>query len=258
MKLQRRLSPLIAALALLAVACAPQPTREEGAQRPAQINVELCKAYINEEDYELAKAKCEKALAQEPDYAPAHGAVAELYKRLGEYDKADRHFERAIRLDPDDSRTRNNYGVFLCIRERLGEAEEQFLKAVRNPLYETPHHAYTNAGVCALRAGDMTKAEKYFRAALRSDPRLPLALFQMALVSYEQEDYFQARAYVQRYMAAGRQTAASLWLGIRVERKLGDKDAASSYALKLKSNFPDSEETRLLQQLERDERQAGN
>ncbi|MCL4315813.1 MAG: hypothetical protein M1527_02950, partial [Gammaproteobacteria bacterium] len=97
-------------------------------------------------------------------------------------------------------------------------------------------------------APDRAKAERYFREALRISPNLPESLYQMALLSYEAQNYPSARAYLQRYAGAAQHTPRSLWLGIRVERELGDKNALASYSLLLKGKFPESEEARLLLQ----------
>jgi type IV pilus assembly protein PilF len=51
---------------------------------------------------------------------------------------------------------------------------------------------------------------------------------------------------LQRYLEVGAHTAQSLWLGIRIERELGDRDALASYSLQLEKSYPDSEEARLL------------
>jgi type IV pilus assembly protein PilF len=43
-----------------------------------------------------------------------------------------------------------------------------------------------------------------------------------------------------------RPSAETLWLGIKIERALGDKDAVASYALQLRQEYPNSDQTRLL------------
>jgi type IV pilus assembly protein PilF len=56
----------------------------------------------------------------------------------------------------------------------------------------------------------------------------------------------QARAYLQRYSAIAQLNARALWLGVQIERQLGDRDAEASYALQLQKNFPDSQQTKQL------------
>jgi len=68
----------------------------------------------------------------------------------------------------------------------------------------------------------------------------------MAQVSALLERNLSARGYLQRYLEQAPHSAKTLWLGIRIERALGDENAVSSYALLLKANFPDSDETGLL------------
>ena len=59
-----------------------------------------------------------------------------------------------------------------------------------------------------------------------------------------------ARAYLQRYAEVAQHTAESLWLGVRTENQLGDKDQMASYGLKLRAKFPDSEQAKYLQTIE--------
>jgi type IV pilus assembly protein PilF len=43
-------------------------------------------------------------------------------------------------------------------------------------------------------------------------------------------------------------TAESVWLGVRTERRLGNRDAESSYAEQLRGRFADSAELRAMNQ----------
>lgn len=230
----------------------PGPGRGEvDSTNLAQTYTQLGVEYMRQGQNETALNRLERALAADSRYAPAHDAMALLRARLGQNDKAEMHFKRSLEIDPQSSGALNNYGQFLCRTGRPDQAYGLFEKAVANPLYGTPEVAYANAGLCALAANDVERAESQFRAALQADPRLPVALLQMARISYDQQNYMSARGYLQRYTQAADHSAQSLWLGVRVERELGDNDAVSSYALTLKNNFPDSEETRLLLQSEK-------
>ena len=217
----------------------------------ARLNTELGKAYIREKKYELALLKLKKALGQDPNYSIAHGTIAILYERLGQISKSDRHYRQALRLAPGNARIRNNYGAMLCRAGRFRAAEKQFMRAVKNPLYQHKEFALTNAGLCALREKNLKKAEAYFRNSLRYNSRFYLALFNMARLSYEQGFYLPARAFLQRYVEVARHSPTSLWLGYRIEKKLGNKNKTASYALLLRSKYPGSAETRKLLELEK-------
>jgi type IV pilus assembly protein PilF len=229
--------------------------RESGSQhspeRIAAANVELGLAYMQENENDVALQKFEKALKADPDYVPAHIATGLLYQRLGKLDQAEKYYKQALRLEPDNPQALNSYGQYLCQTGKIVESEKYLLKAAENPLYGSPEVAYTNAGICALREGDSVKAEEYFRKALQFNPNVTLALFQMTRISYEKQRYLSARGYLQRYFEVSDHSPEVLWLGIRIERELGDKDAVASYSLALRANYPDSDEAHLLLESER-------
>lgn len=212
----------------------------------ARANLNLGVAYMQRGEYEKSLEKLDRARKADPGYYATYNAYGLLYQLLGKNREAEENFKKALSLNRNDSATRNNYGRFLCQQGRYKEAEETFMEAANNPLYETPEIAITNAGTCAMMKGEKDLAEKYFRQALDRNPKIPVALLQMSQLSYDEGSYLSARGYLQRYLEVAKHTPASLWLGIRIEKKLGDKDAVASYKLLLRNNFPDSEETKLL------------
>ena len=68
----------------------------------------------------------------------------------------------------------------------------------------------------------------------------------MCDLSFRLGRHLPARGYLQRYAEVARHSPRSLWLGVRIERELDDRDAEASYALQLEKNFPDSAQTKLL------------
>jgi len=212
----------------------------------AQSNLNLGIAYLRTGEFEKSLEKLEKAREADKNYPPIYNTLGVLYQRLGDKVKAEAFFMQALDLNGADSSTLNNYGQFLCQESRFDEAEAAFLKAANNPLYATPEIAFSNAGICAMKEGKLDIAEIYFRDALEKNPRIAIALLQMAEISYATGNYLSARGYLQRYLEISTPTAKSLWLGIQVENELGDKNALSSYKLLLKNKFPDSKEAGML------------
>ena len=229
------LTTLLGACAVTEVAVEPKSVKS------SQINVELGVTYMKEGKYNTAMDRLQKAIAQNPANPQAYSSMALLNMRLSQVDEAEKNFNKAIKLSPNDSAIRNNYGAYLCQQSRFQEAEEQFLTATKNPLYRSPEHALMNAGKCTK---DKVKAEKYFRASLRKNPKFPGALIEMAKLSFKNKQYLSARAYLQRFHDVNEPTASSLWTSVKVENFLGDADTMNSHALLLKQKYPDSEETR--------------
>lgn len=245
---------LIVALVLSALlgACAqtstPRDPYDKSPERQAaEVNTALGSGYMERGEYEVAKEKLERALEYDRSYAPAHTLMAVLYERIGQPDKAGPHYRRAVELDPDDGAVNNNYGQFLCRNANFEAAEPYFLAATADPFYRTPALAWANAGTCALRAGNLDKAESYLRQSLEYDAEFPDALLPMAGLSFRRGSYLQARAFLQRYEATGNRSADSLLLGYRIENELGDRRAAERYREQLEEAFPDSEQARRAQ-----------
>lgn len=244
---------ILVLLAAMLTACKQQDVRDTPDGRISKVNLELGIAYMQDKKYDEAMRNLQKAKEYNPDNPMIYSALALLYDRLDEADESESNYQKAVSMDKSNSLIRNNYGAFLCAHGRYKEAYAQYEAALNNPLYKTPEYAHTNAGLCAVRSKDPEKAEKEFRAALRSNPKFPIALFQMAQLSYGKGRALQARAYLQRYEEVSTLGPASLWLGVRIEKELGDTDAVASQSLLLKAKYPDSEETQQLLDMEKNE-----
>lgn len=239
---------LVLLLVLLSLtACASQQSNRTDTQKrdSARIHTELGAGYFSQNQIAIALEEFTEATQIDPTYALAHNGLGMVYAALGEDAKADASFKRAIALEPNNSESRNNYGTFLCSRNRIDESVTQFMAAVRNPLYATKDIAYLNAGICALRKQDVDNAEIYFQNALQIQPLLHRASYELAQINYNRNKFGMAREYL-RTPLIGNPSPEILWLAIRVERQLGDRDAEASYALELRRNYPDSEQTRAL------------
>lgn len=223
-----------------------------GDQKPAEVHTQLGLEYMRKGMYEVSLKKFKEALKADPSSQVANTSIAILYEQLGESDEAARYYRKAYRLNKDDAVTLNNYGQFLCRKGDLDEANAMFMKAVKDPLYRSPHMVYTNAGICARQKPDLDLAEGYFRQALQRNPKYVPALQQMIRISFERENYLATRAYIQRLGEQEKLSPEYLWIGIRAEAELGNLDAMSSYSLFLKNEYPTSTQAQALQEWERD------
>ncbi len=177
-------------------------------------------------------------------------AAGFLYDRIGDDRKAQTHYDQAVKLADGNPDVLNNAAVFYCRKGDKKRGEKLFLEAANNAMYRTPAAAYTNAGKCARSDSRPADAESYFRKALAFQPDQPDALLQMADLNHDGGNDFQARAFLQRYMAIGPVNPQALWLGYRIERKLGDSTQSQEYARRLRTEFATSAETRELLEAE--------
>jgi len=242
--------------AALLVACAGQPTDGGSGVGNAQVDNEsrqraraftdLAGAYYARAQYKVALDELRKAITADNRFGPAYNIYGLIYMELGEDKLADENFRRAIELDRNDSEARNNYGWFLCTRGRYDDGLEQFSAALRNPLYSRPEQAMANAGLCAEKKGDLVLAEANLTKSLKLQPDNPNTVLKMAGLYFRQGRLMEAQRLLTRHAELARPTAESLWLNLRLERKLGDRAQEAAYGLQLRKNFPDSNEARLL------------
>jgi type IV pilus assembly protein PilF len=216
----------------------------------AVANMNLGAGYLRQGHPELAIERLQRALEQNPRLADAHSTIAVAYDQLGSPTDAENHYKRATQLEPTNSAAANSYAVFLCRQNRWRDAEPYFHVATENSGYKTPEVALTNAGTCALGSGDRPKAEENFRAALTKNPTYADALSNMLEMSYQDKNYLQARAFLQRYMDARPPTAEVLWMCFNIEQQLQNRDAANRCASQLREGFPGSPEVAQLQELQ--------
>jgi len=219
--------------------------------RASEVNEQLAIDYLVKRNLSAAKEKIDRALEQNPRNASAHAIAGLLYDQLGDNSKADSYFQRALSLDGKDPETLNNYAAFLCKNGRYDRGEKYALQASGNPLYKTPERAYMNAGICQRQAGNLSRAEEHYRRALGIRPKFAGVLFEMAELELQQANFLPARAFLERYLEVSKTSPATLWLGVRIERGLGNKTGANNYAARLKNEYPTAVETKELLESER-------
>jgi type IV pilus assembly protein PilF len=246
------------ALLLLLAGCATQsnaPTVETGTivgemgdpRNRARAHTDLAAAYYERGSMAIALEELRIATAADANYPPAHSMLGLVYMELRENQLAEASFERALRLSPSDPDINHNYGWFLCNTNREKESIKLFVQAIRNPLYAAPWRSYSAAGVCSLRGGSAKDAEEFFQRALKLEPDDPQSLIKLGEIRYRQGQIDEARRLVSRYNKVISPTAESLWLALRIERRLGERVAEQSLGNQLRRRYPSSAEYRALQ-----------
>ena len=165
---------------------------------------------------DAAERNARQALRVEVTAADANTLLALVQERRGRRDQAGAFYRAAAEHAPEQGAYLNNYGAWLCGNGRAAESLTYFDAAMRDPRYGDPAGALANAGTCALDAGQPGRAEADLRAALRLDAESPIALDAMARLLVERAQFFEARAFSQRRLAAAPATAAALQLAARI------------------------------------------
>mgnify|MGYP002148107613 CR=1 FL=1 len=233
---------------------APERPREiatvsdQGAlERRARVRLELASAYYSRGQYVTALDEVKQALQIAPNLADAYNLRGLVYAGMGEEALADDSFRQALQLNPGDGATLHNRAWSLCQRERYADAQAQFQAALDQPQYRDIIRTQFARGVCYARAGNFTDAERALRRAYELDPANPNTGFSLSEVLFKLQQYERARFYVGRVNdTPDFVNAQTLWLALRIERKLGRDAGATALAQQLRSRFPQSAETAAL------------
>lgn len=221
---------------------------ETEARARAKVYTELGFAYFNRAQMKVALDEARKAIMSDERYGPAYNLLGLIYMELEEDKLAEENFRKSIDMERSYPEAYNNYGWFLCTRGRYDEGLSQFTEAMRNPLYDKPEQAMTNAGLCSEKKGDLKQAESYYNKALKLQPNAPQAVVKLANLNFRKGDLNEAQRLLTRFQEISPPTAESLWLSLLIERRLGDKGQEGFYNQQLRKRFPDSPETKLLLQ----------
>lgn len=241
------------ALPMFVLAACSTPSENSQSYKSAKVHTELAGLYYQRAQLGIAMDELTQALQADQDFAPAYSVRGLVHMALREDKEAEEDFKKSLHLDSTDSDTQNNYGWFLCQRGREQESIAHFMAAIKNPMYATPGLAYLNAGLCSRKGGNTKDAEDFLQKALQVQPDNTEAMFALADLNFANGDYSAAKRYFAGFsQRADKLTAEQLWLGFRINRKLGDHNSEASYAMQLRNRFPDSRETQMLTQMVKD------
>lgn len=222
----------------------PAATDPASRGRQAGTLLELASLYFSRGELKTALAEVNRALGFKPDYAKAYSLRGLIHAAMGDNGRAEQDFQRALELDPGDGDTLQAYGWFLCQNGRYGPAEAQFQAALAQPGYRTPALALRAMGTCQARDGRLPEAEASLQRSYQIDPANPATAFNLADVLYRRGQYQKAQFYVDRINARPDQAnAQSLWLGLKIEYKLGNRIQVQGLGSQLRSRYPLSPET---------------
>lgn len=246
-------------LALLLGACAAGPQQRSSgsvevpvsqqaavgeARTRASAHTELGTLYLQNSQFNVALDEANMAIEADPGYALGYKLRAMVLMFLRDDAGAQTNFEKASSLAREDPEINNDYGWFLCRTGHEREGLDRLRRAALHPLYRTPTRAWFNAGLCAMRLKDAAGAEEFFRNAVAADGTNAAALYQYADALYRRAAYLDARRLVSELHRVREPDAESLWLALRIERKLGDAMGEAAVLSQMRRKYPDSPQYR--------------
>jgi tetratricopeptide (TPR) repeat protein len=232
-----------------------KPLTETERDQSTTLNKEGSRAYINKQ-YDKAFQRFTEAADRFPDDYRAWNNLAVYYSDIAkEYQKAIPLFRRSICLNPAFSSSRMSLGTAYYYLENYKEAREQLLKSLEiNPnntkarcnlsivlirmkkytsaievLTETAQMPYdsiyiNNLGAAYLYKKDYKKAAKYFKQAIKIDPKNTIFHFNLGVTYLSQKKKELAISQMKILQASDAYRADLLYKGIYADKLLFVED----------------------------------
>ena len=208
----------------------------------ARTRIALALQYLKTGNNSQAKYNLERAAEFAPNLPEVHYSMAYYYQQVGENPLADRAYQKALDIKPDDPNTLNNYGVFLCGIDEYDRATDQFLKAIEIPTYIRVAESYENLALCAIEFDDFENAEAYFKQALNHSSQRTSTLISLAALFYAKSDLYKANDILKKHDDTGRVSSRALMLSYLVKNRMGRIEEAEKVASTLLQTYSTSKE----------------
>ncbi|WP_334135513.1 type IV pilus biogenesis/stability protein PilW [Tepidimonas sp.] len=215
---------------------------EPQARKRARTRLELAAGYFEQGQTTVALDEVKQAIQIDPTFAAAFNLRGLIYTQLRDFTLAEESFRQALRLDSRDGDAWHNLGWMYCQVGRYPQSFDAFARALETPGYSAAARTWLAQGVCQVRAGQGEAGERSLQRAFELDPSNPVTLYNLALLLYQRGEAERARFYIRRLNNSEWANAESLWLGIKIETRLHNREAAQQLGEQLRRRFPSSRE----------------
>ena len=216
---------------------------EPETRKRARLRLELALGYFEQGQTTVALDELKQALVADPNFPEAHNLRGLVYMRLNEAQLAEESFKRALVLSPRDANVMHNYGWLLCQQARYPQSQAMFSQALTMPVYTGRAKSLMAQGLCQISAGLLPEAEQSLLRSYELDPGNPITGYNLGNLFFKQGNFSRSQFYIRRINNSELANAESLWLGIKIERRMDNRDAMQQLGSQLKKRYSQAKET---------------
>jgi len=215
---------------------------DSAARNRARTRLALAAGYFQDGKNAIALDEMKKAMQIDPTFSEPYALGGAIYMTMNNLPQAQAHFEKALALNPRDTDAMHNMGLLKCRQKDVSGATAWFQRAIADSAYPNTGKAksWLMQGACEAGSGERAKAQESFTHAFQLDPGNPAVEYNLAKLLLARGELERAQFYIRRLNNSERANAESLWLGIKIERRLNNAQVVEQLALQLRRRFPDS------------------
>ncbi|WP_052754957.1 type IV pilus biogenesis/stability protein PilW [Lampropedia cohaerens] len=218
---------------------------EPDVEKAVQVRMELAAEYLRVGRHDVAMEEVGRVLALDPGLIDAYMLRGLIHAEQRNFEAADRDFARVLRSRGDDPGVLHNYGWVLCQQGRYDEGLGYLSRVLAMPGFTTSARSMVAKGLCEQRAGRLQQAMATLEQASYIDPNNPIISFNLAKLWYDDGQVARAQNLLRPLNASELANAETLWLGIKVEKALGQTARMRELGAILAQRFPQSRELAL-------------
>ena len=211
-------------------------------RKRAGNRLQLALGYFEQGQTTVALDETKQAINIDPSFTEAYNLRGLIYMRLNDQRLAEESFRRALSISPNDPDVLHNYGWMQCQQGRTAEAVQTFTRALNNPTYSGRAKTWLTKGMCQIQAKQLVEAEQSLTKSYEYDAGNPVTGYNLAQLLYQRGDASRAQFYIRRINNSELANAETLWLGIKVEHRLGNRQARDELGVQLRARYPKARE----------------
>jgi type IV pilus assembly protein PilF len=220
---------------------------EPESRKRATNRLKLAVLYFQDGKNNFALDEVKQAIQIDPNWFEPYGMRGLINMQTADYAQAELSFQKALFIKPNASDIKHNYGVLLCRMKRPAEGVKMFGTALADPAYGQRAKTWQEQANCQLSMGQKAEAEASLMHSYELDAGNSVTGYQLANLLFQRGELSRAQFYARRVNNGERASAESLWLGIKIERSLGSKDAQAQLEAQLRKRFAQSREVLALE-----------
>lgn len=177
----------------------------ENSPSEPEFYYELAYAYSKAGRHAEAVQRYQEALRRKPVYPAATKGLAVSLLAQNQATLAENVLSRGVASSPKDDQLLADLGNLYLRQGRIADAQRILLHVLE--INANSFTAENLLGIIAIRRKDLTEAENWLRAALRDNPAMPNAHFNLAKLFSSKDDYEQAAYHYKQALSSDPQNA---------------------------------------------------
>lgn len=186
------MNPVTKFLLALVIFCVPFGGCVSSETNQSSGKIEVARQLVDSKDYVKAIKMLRELRLDHPGEVTVEMLMGNACLGLGDHAAALDAFRRAVDADKNNDDARLNYGYVLILHQRFAEARKMFDEILEENTYPYVERVHVNYGLSLMEEGSCDKAVDHFKQALRSNPTMVSAYFNLGKCQMRGQDYGQA------------------------------------------------------------------